>query len=65
MEKEQIEKWLKETISDLFMDFCYYDRKEDEEMDVKQMRKFMDNGTISKEMMIKAFMEQIENEYYC
>lgn len=63
MEKEKLNKWLEATVSDIFMDFCFYDRKEDEEMGVDQMRKLMDNGELSKQMMIDAFTAQINNEY--
>lgn len=60
---ENIEKWLEDTVSDLFMDFLYYDRKEDEEMPVDVLRKLMDDGIISKEMMIETFLKQIDKEY--
>ena len=59
----KIEEWLKNTVSDLFMNFLYYDRKADEEMNVEKVRKLMDDGIISKELMIKVFTKQINGEY--
>ena len=58
-----ISTWLENTINNLFMNFLFYDRKADEEMNDDKIRKLMDDGTISKEMMIKAFNKQIEQEY--
>lgn len=63
MKKKKAEKWLKNTINDLFMNFLFYDRKQDEDMSVKKVRDLMDNETISKKMMIKAFIKQINKEY--
>ena len=63
MEKEEAKKWLEATVSDIFMDFCFYDRKADEEMSGDKLRKLMDDGTIPKEMMIEVFTNHIANEY--
>jgi len=63
MKKEEAEQWLTDTVSDMFMNLCYYDRKEDEEMSVEMLRTLMNNGIISKEFMVKVFTEQIETEY--
>jgi hypothetical protein len=63
MNEEQAKKWLEDTVSDIFMDFCFYRRKEDEDMSVKQLRDLMDNAIISKETMIEVFTKQIEKEY--
>jgi len=63
MTTEKAEKWLKSTVHDIFMDMCYYNRKNDEDMDVQKLRDLMDEGIISKEMMIDVFTKQIENEY--
>ena len=63
MNKTEAEEWLKSTVSDMFMDMCYYDRKEDEQMNIEQLRTIMDNDIISKEKMIEIFVKQIEQEY--
>lgn len=63
MTKEDAKQWLTDTVNDVFMDMCYYDRKEDEEMNVQQLRDLMDEGIISKEIMIEVFTKQIEKEY--
>jgi len=63
MNKEQAKKWLEDTVSDIFMDLCFYTRKEDEDMSVKQLRDLMDNDIISKKTMIEVFTKQIDKEY--
>jgi len=63
MTTEKAEKWLKATVHDIFMDMCYYDRKNDEDMGHQKLRDLMDEGIISKEMMIRVFTEQIDKEY--
>lgn len=63
MKKKKAKKWLEHTVADIFMDFCFYRRKEDEEMGVDKLRKLMDDGVISKKMMKKVFCKQIDNEY--
>lgn len=64
MSEDKITKWLEDTISDLFMDFLFYDRKEDEEMNEIELRELMNNGTITKELMIEKFLDKIEGEYH-
>ena len=63
MTKEEARKWLEDTVSDVFMDMLYYDRKEDEEMSVEHIKTLTDNGIISKEMMIDVFTKQINKEF--
>lgn len=63
MDKKELEKWLKATVNNLFMDFLYYNRKNDPIMNVEKVRKLMDDNVLSKEMMTKVFIEQIEKEY--
>ncbi len=63
MKKAEARKWLECTVSDVFMDMCFYQRKADEVMSVQRLRDLMDNGTISKEMMLDVFSKQIEKEY--
>jgi hypothetical protein len=60
---EEVEKWLSDTVSSLFDNFLFYDRKKDDKYTVKRLQKLIDNGTISKELMLKVFIEQIENLY--
>jgi hypothetical protein len=46
------------------MNFLFYDRKNDEDgFDVQTVRDLMDNGTISKELMLEVFTNQINREY--
>lgn len=61
--KEQAKQWLKDTVKDLFMDFLFQNRKYDTEMGKDQLRKLMDDGVISKELMIEVFTDQINSEY--
>ena len=63
MTKEEAKKWLSNQVNDIFMDLLYYNRKEDEDLNVDQLRELMDNGTISKKVMIEVFLAQIEKEY--
>jgi len=63
MTKKDAKQWLTDTVNDVFMNMCYYDRKEDEVMNVKQLRDLMDEGIISKEIMIEVFTKQIGTEY--
>lgn len=60
MNKEQAHQWLKEAMSDLFSDFYYYDRKEDEEMDRDQMNAFIKDGTFSPEKIKAAAIKAID-----
>lgn len=61
---ESVKKWLKDTVNDLFMDFLFYNRKNDEDgFSVEKVRELMDNGTISKELMLEVFTQQINSEY--
>lgn len=62
-QNQQTEQWLDDTVNDLFMDFLYYDRKNDEQMSVEQLQELIKTGTISKEMMIEVFTKYIENNY--
>ena len=63
MNKEEIQKWLEDSVSDMFMDFLYYYRKEDEVVNLDTISSWMKTGLITKQDMIKAFTEQIEIEY--
>ena len=63
MSKEEAKEWLVPVVSDIFMDFLYYDRKEDYEMGHERLRKLMDEGVIPKEMMIQVFTDQINKGY--
>ena len=63
MTKEEAKQWLIDTVNDMFMDMCYYDRKEDDEMSPEHLNSLMKNGIISKEDMIEVFTNQIEKEY--
>lgn len=55
--------WLENTVSDLFSDFLFYDRKTDNKMDSQRLSELMKDGFLSKENMIKVFMKQINKAY--
>ncbi len=63
MTKEEVEKWLDDSVSDIFMDFMYYHRKSDEDMSIETLNTLMCNGVISEEMMIKSFTKYIKHQY--
>jgi len=52
---------IKATVSDLFSDFCYYDRKEDEDLTVEDMENI--SSIISKEELVKLFLDEIDLMY--
>jgi hypothetical protein len=61
---EDVKKWLRNTVSDLFMDFLYYDRKNTNDgFTIEKVRDLMDKGIISKKMMLKEFKRRINIEY--
>lgn len=63
MTKEEVEQWLKDAVSDSFMDIFYYDRKECEEMPLQTMKTLIDNEIINKELLLKVYTDQIEKEF--
>lgn len=60
MDKEQAQQWLNDAMSDLFLDFYYYDRKEDEDMDRNQMEAFVKNGIFSPDNVKAAAIKAID-----
>jgi hypothetical protein len=60
-------KSIKETIlliiSDLVADFCYYDRKEDEELSEAQLDQAVADGTVTIDEMVAEFRKHLENTY--
>ena len=46
---------IKDVISDLVMDFLYYDRKEDEELGINDIQTAIKNGEITKDEIIEEF----------
>lgn len=59
--EEEFEQWLKDTISDSFMDLFYYDRKECETMDRERLKEH--EHFLTKERLSRLFLEQIEKEF--
>jgi predicted RNA-binding protein associated with RNAse of E/G family len=52
-----------DTISDLCVDFLYYDRKEDEQLSVDQLNKAVEDGTITVDEMVAKFKQELENTF--
>jgi len=50
---------IKTTISDLVLNFVYYDRKEDEELPVGAIEKAIQAGQISQEEIVAYFRQQL------
>ena len=48
MSQQEIDKWVENTISDLFTDWFYYDRKEDEDMSSQQLEQHLQDGKITR-----------------
>lgn len=51
------------TIDDLCMDFCYYDRKEDEELSIEQLIEAVKSGVITIDEMVEAFRKHLEDTF--
>lgn len=52
-----------DTISDLCSDFLYYDRKEDESLNVEQLNSAVKNGEITIDEMVSEFRKHLENTF--
>jgi len=48
-----------DTISDLVIDFLYYDRKEDEELGPGSIENAIKEGQITKEEIVKFFSDKL------
>lgn len=46
--------------NDLARDFLYYDRKEDEELNVGEIQEAVENGELTKEEIIQEFKKQLD-----
>jgi len=51
------------TISDLCSDFLYYDRKEDEDLSMKQLNKAVADGEVTVDEMVSEFRKNLENTF--
>lgn len=49
------------TIQDLCSDFLYYDRKEDEDLSVEQLKDAVKNGEVTIDEMVQEFKRNLEN----
>ena len=47
------------VVSDLVSDFLYYDRKEDEDLEVGDIQKAIEIGEITKEEIIEKFKQEL------
>ena len=63
MSDQEVKEWLISTVSDLFMDFLYYARKECENMPLEKLKLLIKNDRIPKELLKEVFNNQIEKEY--
>lgn len=52
-----------DTISDLCSNFLYYDRKEDEELSMKQLNGAVKKGEITIDEMVAEFRKHLENTF--
>ncbi len=60
---KNIEKWLDANVEDLLSNFFYYDRKEDDIVNVAQMEKLIENDIITKDKLIAVFTKKIEENF--
>ncbi len=65
-EMSNIKRVILDTVSDLTVDFLYYDRREDEDLHVGQIEEAIINGEITIEEILEEFRKQLtanlENE---
>ncbi len=63
MTKQEINQLIKDAISDLVMDFAYYDRKEDEDLTIELMHTAFKDGTITLDECVEAFRENMAGNF--
>jgi len=51
------------TIEDLVSKFVYYDRKEDEELSMKQLNKAVKDGIVTIDEIVAEFRKHLENTF--
>lgn len=54
-----IKKEIKATITDLVADFLYYDRKEDESLPLGRIELAIEQGQVTKEMLVGMFADEL------
>lgn len=54
---------IEDTISDLFMDWLYYDRKEDQDLPRGAIEEAVEAGEISKQEIANQFLAHIERNF--
>jgi hypothetical protein len=52
-----------DTISDLCSDFLYYDRKDDDELDIETLNRIVKTGEITIDEMVFAFRKHLEDNF--
>lgn len=52
-----------DTISDLCLDFLYYDRKGDEGLTMEKLNEAVKNGEITIDEMVAEFRKHLENTF--
>lgn len=53
-------KYLENTIDDLISDFLYYDRKEDEDLLVGDIEKWIKEDSKNKDRLIMMFIQKLD-----
>lgn len=56
-----MKKRILNTISDLVLNFTYYDRKEDEELTMEALAEAVEDGTITIEEMVATFEKELRD----
>lgn len=52
-----------DTIGDLCSDFVFYDRKEDEELSIEQLKEAVNSGEITIDEMVAEFRKNLEESF--
>ena len=61
--QENVERWLVDTVSDLFTNFLYYDRKNDNIFTLSKTKELIKKNIISKDLMLQVFNNEINKIY--
>lgn len=58
-----MKKIILDTIGDLCSDFVFYDRKEDEELSIEQLKEAVNSGETTIDEMVAEFRKNLEESF--
>lgn len=63
MKPQELKERILDTISDLVVNFTYYDRKEDEELTIYMLEESVENGWITLDEIVEQFKSDLEDAF--